>query len=55
VPQPEAEIIHNPESEKEIRAREAIAEREKLLDELGRCFVQAAVTRLLKKKAMKQS
>lgn len=54
VPQPEAEIIPNPESEKEIRAQEAIAEREKLLDELARCFVQAAVTRLLKERAMKQ-
>lgn len=48
VPQPEAENIPNPESETEIREREAIAEREKLLDELARCFVQAAVTRLLK-------
>jgi hypothetical protein len=33
-----------------LREREAIAEREKLLDELARCFVQAAVTRLLKEK-----
>ena len=54
VPQPEAEINPNPESEKELREREAIAEREKLLDELARCFVQAAVTRLLKETAMKQ-
>jgi hypothetical protein len=46
VPQPDAEINPNPESEKESRDREAIAEREKLLD-LARCFVQAAVTRLL--------
>ena len=51
---PEAEIKTNPESEKELKEREAIAEREKLLDELARCFVQAAVTRLLKEKAMKQ-
>jgi hypothetical protein len=67
VPRPEAGTKPNPESEKELREREAIAEREKLLDELtpppdrealldelARCFVQAAVTRLLKEKAMKQ-
>jgi hypothetical protein len=54
VPGPEAEIKPNPESEKEMMEREAIAEREKLLDELGRCFVQAAVTRLLKERQMKQ-
>ena len=45
--QPEAEIKSNPESQQELREQEAIAEREKLLDELGRRFVQAAVTRLL--------
>jgi hypothetical protein len=37
-----------------MREREAIAEREKLLDELARWFVQAAVTRLMKERAMKQ-
>jgi hypothetical protein len=51
---PEAEIKSNPESEKQMMEREAIAEREKLLDELGRCFVQAAVTRLLNERQMKQ-
>jgi hypothetical protein len=54
VPRPGAEIKPNPESEKELSEREAIAEREKLLDELARCFVQAAVTRLLKEQKMKQ-
>ena len=54
VTQPEAETKPNPESDKELREREAIAEREKLLDELARCFVQAAVTRLMKERAMKQ-
>jgi hypothetical protein len=54
VPRSEAEIKLNQESEKELREREAIAEREKLLDELARCFVQAAVTRLLKEQKMKQ-
>jgi hypothetical protein len=54
MPQSEAEIKPNPESEKEMREQEAIAEREKLLDELGRCFVQAAVTRLMKERATKQ-
>jgi hypothetical protein len=44
MPPLEAEIKPNPESEKVLREREAIAEREKLLDELGLCFVQAAVT-----------
>jgi hypothetical protein len=46
VPRPEVEIKPNPESEKGLKERQAIAEREKLLDELARCFVQAAVTRL---------
>jgi hypothetical protein len=35
---PEAEINTNPNSEQELREREAITERERLLDELGRCF-----------------
>jgi hypothetical protein len=54
VPRPGAEIKPSSESEKELSEREAIAEREKLLDELARCFVQAAVTRLLKEQKMKQ-
>jgi hypothetical protein len=67
VPRPEGETKPNPESEQELGEREAIAEREKLLDgltpppdrealldELARCFVQAAVTRLLKEQKMKQ-
>ena len=67
VPRPEAETKPNPESQIELRERKAIAEREKLfigltpppdreelLDELARCFVQAAVTRLLKEQKMKQ-
>jgi hypothetical protein len=47
VARPEAETKPNQESDEELRERESIAEREKLLDELARCFVQAAVTRLL--------
>lgn len=35
---PEAEIATNPDSEQELREREAITERERLLHELGRCF-----------------
>jgi hypothetical protein len=67
MPRPKAKTNRKPESEKELREREAIAEREKLfngltpppdretlLDELARCFVQAAVTRLLKEQKMKQ-
>ena len=54
VPRPEAEIKANPESEIALREREASAERERLLDELARCFVQAAVTRLLKEQKMNQ-
>ena len=52
---PEAATKPTPESEQELRAREAIAEREKLLDELARCFVQAAVTRLLKEQEMNRA
>jgi hypothetical protein len=67
VTRPEAETKPNSESDKELREREAIGERQKLLDgltpppdrealldELARCFVQAAVTRLLKEQKMKQ-
>jgi hypothetical protein len=54
VARPEAETKPNQESDEELRERESIAEREKLLDELARCFVQAAVTRLLKEQKMKQ-
>jgi len=54
VPPPEAEVKPSPESEREMREREAIAERENLLDELARCFVQATVTRVMKERAMKQ-
>jgi|HubBroStandDraft_5_1064220.scaffolds.fasta_scaffold694968_1 hypothetical protein len=50
VPLSGAKIETNPESENELREQEANAERERLLDELGRCFVQAAVTRLLKER-----
>jgi hypothetical protein len=67
IPRPKAETNPKPESEKALREQEAIAEREKLfngltpppdretlLDELARCLVQAAVTRLLKEQKMKQ-
>jgi hypothetical protein len=47
VPRPGAEIKPNPESEKELSEREAIAEREKLLDELARCFASELSFRLV--------
>jgi hypothetical protein len=52
---PEAEFKGNPESEGTLRERAASAERERLLDELARCFVQAAVTRLLKEEALRRA
>jgi hypothetical protein len=53
-PRPKEEFKPNPESEKWFRERAASPEGERLLDELARCFVQAAVTRLLKEQKMNQ-
>jgi hypothetical protein len=43
-----------PESEKWLKERAESPEGAQLLDELARCFVQAAVTRLLKEQKMNQ-
>jgi hypothetical protein len=43
-----------PESEKWLKERAASPEGAQLLEELARCFVQAAVTRLLKEQKMNQ-
>jgi hypothetical protein len=48
VPRPKEEFKPDPEHVKWCRERAATPEGEQLLDELARCFVQAAVTRLLK-------
>jgi hypothetical protein len=54
VPRPKQEYKPNPEHEKWCRERAASPEGAQLLDELARCFVQAAVTRLLKEQKMNQ-
>jgi hypothetical protein len=45
------ELRISPESQKALRERMESPEGQELLDELARCFVQAAVTRLLKEQA----
>jgi hypothetical protein len=45
------EIRVTPESKKWLKERAASPEGQILLDELARCYVQAAVTRLLKERA----
>jgi hypothetical protein len=52
---PPTEIRVTPESEKWLRERAASPEGQMLLDELGRYFIQAAVTRLLKEQALRNS
>jgi hypothetical protein len=52
VPRAKEEFKPNPESEKWFRERAASPEGERLLNELARSFVQAAVTRLLKEQEM---
>ena len=42
----------SPESRKALQERSESPEGQMLLDELARCFVQAAVTRLLKEQAL---
>jgi hypothetical protein len=49
---PPTEIKVTPESEKWLKERAASPEGQMLLDELARCFVQAAVTRLLMERAL---
>jgi hypothetical protein len=51
----QTEIRVAPESEKWLKERAASPEGQILLDELARCFVQAAVTRLLKERAQAAS
>ena len=46
------ELRISPESQKALRERMESPEGQELLDELGRCFVQAAVARLLKEQAI---
>ena len=45
------ELRISPESQKALRERMESPEGQELLDELARCFVQAAVTRLLEERA----
>jgi len=42
----------SPESQKALKERLESPEGQELLDELGRCFVQAAVARLLKEQTI---
>ena len=49
---PQTQIRVTPESEKWLKERAASPEGQMLLDELARCFVQAAVTRLLKEQPL---
>jgi hypothetical protein len=46
------ELRISPESQKALKERMESPEGQELLDELGRCFVQAAVSRLLKEQAI---
>jgi hypothetical protein len=50
---PSTELRVTPESEKWLKDRAESPEGQMLLDELARCFVQAAVTRLLKEQALR--
>jgi hypothetical protein len=52
---PPTEIRVSPESEKWLRERAASPEGQKLLDELAMVFVEAAVRRLLKEQALRDS
>ncbi len=49
---PPTELRVTPESEKWLKDRAASPEGQMLLDELARCSVQAAVTRLLKEQTL---
>jgi hypothetical protein len=55
VPRSKEEFNRNPEYEKWCRERAASPEGERLLDELARCFVDAAVRRLLKEEALRRA
>jgi hypothetical protein len=46
------ELRISPESQKALKARMESPEGQELLDELARCFVQAAVERLLKEQTI---
>jgi hypothetical protein len=52
---PPTELRISPESQKALKERMESPEGQELLDELARCFVQAAVTRLLKEKALAEA
>jgi hypothetical protein len=49
------ELRISPESQKALKERMESPEGQELLDELARCFVQAAVTRLLKEQALAEA
>jgi hypothetical protein len=49
------ELRVSPESQKALKERMESPEGQELLDELARCFVQAAVTRLLKEQALAEA
>ena len=51
-PRVQTELIISPESLKALKERSESPEGQMLLDELARCFVQAAVTRLMKERAL---
>ena len=50
--QPPRELRISPESQKALKERSESPEGQELLDKLGRCFIQAAVERLLKEQAI---
>jgi hypothetical protein len=52
---PPTEIRVTPESEKWLKERAASPEGQRLLDELAMVFVEAAVRRLLKEQALRDS
>lgn len=52
---PPTELRISPESQKALKERMESPEGQELLDELARCFVQAAVTRLLKEKELAEA
>jgi hypothetical protein len=54
-PRGRRELKISPESQKTLQERLESPEGQSLIDELARCFVQAAVTRLLKEQALAEN
>lgn len=54
-PRSQRELKISPESQKALQKRLESPEGQSLIDELARCFVQAAVTRLLKEQALAEN